>query len=112
MKTKLLHLFLLVLISVTALSQKADILIKNGRIIDGTGNPWFYGDIAISNGKIMYVGKPKNILADRTIDAKGLVVTPGFIDVHTHIEGEEATNPTANNFIWSLENAPFSLVYL
>ena len=99
MKTKLLHLFLLVIISVTALSQKADILIKNGRIIDGTGNSWFNGDIAISNGKIMYVGKPKNIIADKTIDAKGLVVTPGFIDVHTHIEGEEATNPTANNFI-------------
>ena len=74
-------------------------MIKNGRIIDGTGNSWYMGDIAISNGKIMYAGKSKNIAAEKTIDAKGLIVAPGFIDVHTHIEGEEAANPTANNFI-------------
>lgn len=99
MKIKLIILFLLVITSTSVVSQKADILIKNGRVVDGAGNSWYYADIAINNGKIMYVGKPKNIIADKTIDAKGLVITPGFIDVHTHIEGEEAANPTANNFI-------------
>jgi N-acyl-D-amino-acid deacylase len=91
--------FLALIICNSVLSQQADLLIKNGRIIDGTGNSWFYGDVATSNGKIIYVGNSKNIIAEKTIDAKGLVVTPGFIDVHTHIEGEEAKNPTANNFI-------------
>ncbi|MGI8580658.1 MAG: N-acyl-D-amino-acid deacylase family protein [Chitinophagaceae bacterium] len=80
-------------------AQQADLIIKNGKIIDGTGNSWYYGDVAISNGKIIYTGKAKNISASKTIDAKGLIVAPGFIDVHTHIEGEEAKNPTANNFI-------------
>ncbi len=80
-------------------AQQADLIIKNGKITDGTGNSWYYGDVAISNGKIIYTGKAKNISASKTIDAKGLIVAPGFIDVHTHIEGEEAKNPTANNFI-------------
>ena len=92
-------ILLLIIIANFSFAQHADIVIKNGRIVDGTGNSWYYGDVAINNGKIIYVGKPKNIIADKTIDAKGLIVTPGFIDVHTHIEGDEATNPTANNFI-------------
>lgn len=96
---KLIPLLLLIFITNSVLSQQADIIIKNGRIVDGTGNSWYYGDVAIANGKIIYVGKSKNIIASKTIDAKGLIVTPGFIDVHTHIEGEEAKNPTANNFI-------------
>ena len=99
MKLKLVNIFLMVIITISALSQRADILIKNGRIADGTGNSWYYGDVAIANGKIIYAGKSKNIAAEKTIDAKGFIVTPGFIDVHTHIEGEEARNPTANNFI-------------
>ncbi len=77
----------------------ADIIIKNGRILDGTGNSWIKGDIAIKDGKILKTGHFDNISAAKTIDAKGLVVAPGFIDVHTHIEGDEFENPTANNFI-------------
>lgn len=75
-----------------------DILIRNGKIMDGTGNSWYYGDIAIAEGKILRIGKIDNIAANRIIDATGLVVSPGFIDVHTHIEGDFKT-PTANNFI-------------
>lgn len=84
-----------------AMSQQvaADLLITNGRIIDGTGNQWFYGDVAIKDGKVLKVGKLTGITAAKTIDAKGLIVAPGFIDVHTHIEGDEFLNPTANNFI-------------
>src|SRR5687768_4842633 len=87
-------------LSVAAAAQtQADILITNGRILDGTGNSWFYGNIAIKDGKIQKVGNTGTITATKTIDAKGMMVTPGFIDVHTHIEEDEFKNPTANNFI-------------
>ena len=78
----------------------ADILIKNGRILDGTGNSWFWGDVAVKDGKIIKIGSLQNINAANTIDAKGMIVAPGFIDVHTHIEGDEVKNPTADNFIY------------
>jgi N-acyl-D-amino-acid deacylase len=77
----------------------ADILIRNGRILDGTGNSWRYGDVAIKDGKILKVGNLINFSAAKTIDAKGMIVCPGFIDVHTHIEGGELKTPTADNFI-------------
>lgn len=78
---------------------RVDILIKNGRILDGTGNSWRYGDLAIKDGKIFKVGNLTDINASKTIDAKGMIVCPGFIDVHTHIEGDELKTPTADNFI-------------
>lgn len=93
----LANLFILFIYS--SAQKKVDILIKNGRIIDGTGNSWFYGDVAIKNGKILQVGHLTGIAATKTIDATGLITAPGFIDVHTHIEGDEFRNPTANNFI-------------
>jgi N-acyl-D-amino-acid deacylase len=78
----------------------ADILIKNGRILDGTGNSWFWGDVAIKDGKILKIGSLSSLPAVKVIDARGLIVAPGFIDVHTHIEGDEVKNPTADNFIY------------
>ncbi len=92
-------LYLLLLIASVAKAQQADVLIKNGKIIDGTGNNWFYGDIAIKEGKIIKVGRLGNWTATKTIDASGLVVAPGFIDVHTHLEDDEKRNPLATNFI-------------
>lgn len=80
------------------LSQSYDVIIRNGKIIDGTGNSWYHGDIGIDNGKVVYVGK-RVAEGKRIIDANGLVVAPGFIDVHTHIEGGELSTPTADNFI-------------
>ena len=77
----------------------ADLLIRNGKIYDGTGNSWYYGDLAVKNGKIIKIGHITDIQAKKTIDAKGLIVAPGFIDVHTHIEGDESETPTADNFI-------------
>src|SRR6476469_6583239 len=77
-----------------------DILIKNGKIIDGTGNSWYYGDIAIKNGKISKIGQHLQLVASRTIDASGLIVAPGFIDVHTHLEGDEDKDPFAHSFIY------------
>jgi N-acyl-D-amino-acid deacylase len=70
-------------------SQTADILIKNAKILDGTGNSWVYGDIAVSGSKIIQIGKLTGWTAKKVIDATGLVAAPGFIDVHTHIEGDE-----------------------
>lgn len=61
-----------------------DLLIIGGRVVDGTGNPWFYGDVAIKDEKIVAVGRVPEGKAKRTIDAKGLVVAPGLIDIHSH----------------------------
>ncbi|MGZ7073573.1 MAG: N-acyl-D-amino-acid deacylase family protein, partial [Candidatus Angelobacter sp.] len=58
-----------------------DIVIHGGRIIDGTGNPWYAGDIAITDGRIVAIGKIPGGIARRVIEAKGLVVAPGFIDM-------------------------------
>lgn len=68
--------------------------------MDGTGNNWYYGNIAVKNGKIVGMGRELNVAATKTIDAKGLIVAPGFIDVHTHLEGDEAKDPEAKSFIY------------
>ncbi len=60
-----------------------DILIKNGKLLDGTGNPWYKSEIAIEDGLIASIGHGLG-KADKTIDAKGMVVSPGFIDIHSH----------------------------
>jgi dihydroorotase/N-acyl-D-amino-acid deacylase len=58
-----------------------DLIIRNGRIIDGTGSPWYHGDVAIRGGRIVAIGRLKNATARKTIDAQGKVVAPGFIDM-------------------------------
>src|ERR687897_201875 len=60
-----------------------DLILKNGCIVDGTGNPWFFGDVGIKDAFIAGVGRIKDKSQD-TIDARGQVVSPGFIDGHTH----------------------------
>jgi N-acyl-D-amino-acid deacylase len=57
------------LTSITQAQTSADVLIKNGRIIDGTGNSWFWGDVAVTGNKISYIGKASSINAKKTIDA-------------------------------------------
>ena len=62
-----------------------DLVIRNGRVVDGTGNPWFRGDLAIRGDRIVALGLiPENVPARRVIDASGRVVAPGFIDIHSH----------------------------
>ena len=63
--------------------QMFDLKIRGGRIVDGAGNSWYLGDVAVTNGRISAVGRVEEEAYD-TIDASGLVVSPGFIDAHSH----------------------------
>lgn len=65
-------------------AQQYDLLIRGGRVLDGSGNPWYYADIAVSGDRIVAVGGLKSATARRVIDARGLYVAPGFIDPHSH----------------------------
>ena len=64
-----------------------DLLIKNGTVVDGTGAPRFQADVAVKDGKIARIAPEIAEEAETVIDAKGLVVAPGFIDTHTHSDG-------------------------
>lgn len=77
----------------------ADVLIRNGRVVDGTGNNWFVADIAIRDGKIAAIGKLDHYAAAQIIDADRQIVAPGFIDVHAHVEFGLFDNPTTNNYV-------------
>jgi N-acyl-D-amino-acid deacylase len=82
-----------------AASAEFDLLITGGRVVDGAGNPWIKADVAIKDGRIAELGRIDSSRAARVIDAKGMIVAPGFIDVHTHIEGGIFELPAAENFL-------------
>jgi N-acyl-D-aspartate/D-glutamate deacylase len=71
--------------------ESYDVIIRNGKVFDGTGNPWFLADLAFQDGKIAAIGPHLSGTADTEIDAEGLWVAPGFIDTHTHAGGGLAT---------------------
>ncbi|PWT80437.1 MAG: aminoacylase [Acidobacteria bacterium] len=75
-----------------------DLVITNGRIVDGSGNPWYKADIAIKSGHIAKIGRINPTGAIKTVDAADQIVAPGFIDVHTHVESIYSL-PSAENFI-------------
>ena len=72
-----------------------DILIRNGHVFDGTGAPARVADVGIRDAAIMHVGRSRNPKAERTIDASGKYVAPGFIDIHTHSDVGILVEPTA-----------------
>lgn len=75
------RLLIVLLLALPALAQY-DTLIRNGRVVDGAGNPWIYADVALKGDRIAAVGFiPSSATAKRTIDATGLVISPGFIDM-------------------------------
>jgi len=79
--------------------QQHDLVIRNARILDGTGNPWYRADVAIAGGRVVAIGRLGGAAAGRVIDAGERIVAPGFIDVHTHIEGAILERPEARNFL-------------
>jgi len=94
------RLFIVLLFTANMAISQSSILIKNGKILDGTGNTWFLSDVLISNGVIRKISKNIEVSADLIIDARGQIVAPGFIDVHGHIEGGIQSKPTAENYIY------------
>lgn len=75
-----------------------DLLLTNARIVDGSGNPWFRADVGIKNGRIARIGRLDPSQSQKTIDSKGQILAPGFIDVHTHVESIYSL-PAAENFV-------------
>ena len=76
-----------------------DIVLRGGRIVDGTSSPWYRGDIAIAGDAIVRIAPAITNSAARVIDLKGLVVAPGFIDIHTHARRGIFEVPTAENYV-------------
>ncbi len=76
-----------------------DLLIRNARVVDGTGNPWFRADVALRDGRIAAVGRLADASAAQVVDAAGRVLAPGFIDIHTHIEEGIEKVPGADNYV-------------
>lgn len=81
-----LNAVMLTLLARAAFGADFDLLIRNGRVIDGAGNAWFRADVGVRGGKIAAIGKLANKTADRVIDAHDRIVAPGFIDVHVHAD--------------------------
>ena len=90
-----------VAITFCALAAAADydLIVRNGRVLDGAGNPWFRADIGVRDGRIVKIGSLAASTADRVIDARERIVAPGFIDVHTHIEGGVVKVPRGDNYL-------------
>ncbi len=83
----------MLIFAVGAFGQPYDLVIRNGHIIDGTGSPWYSGDIAIENGRIARIGQLASAPGKRVIDAHGLIVAPGFIDMLGQSELSILVNP-------------------
>jgi len=83
----------------SAQTPRYDLLLRNARIIDGTGSPWYRGDVAITGDTIARVASSIDGSATTTLDVKGQVVAPGFIDIHTHASRGIFQIPTADNYV-------------
>lgn len=101
-KIKYLRYILVAIASVAAWAAQAqtfDLILRNARIVDGTGSPWYRGEIAIRGDSIAQIAPSIAGNAARVIDVKGAVVAPGFVDIHTHAIRGIFEVPTADNYI-------------
>ena len=80
-------------------SHEFDLLIRGGTLVDGTRLPRFRTDLAIRNGRIAQIGRIDGARARRVLDADGLIVAPGFIDLHTHYDGEVEVAPSLSESV-------------
>lgn len=85
--------------SATAADSRYDLVLRNGRIVDGTGSPWYRADIAVQGDTIARIAPAITEPAARVIDLGGMVVAPGFIDIHTHASRDIFQVPTADNYV-------------
>jgi N-acyl-D-amino-acid deacylase len=88
-----MHRFLLPLLWTAAFGQQYDVLIRAGHVIDGTGSPWYLADVGIQNGRVAAIGRLEGASAKTVIDARGMVVAPGFIDMLGQSETSILVNP-------------------
>ena len=84
---------LLPIVSTASGQQHYDVIIRNGHIIDGTGSPWYSADVGIRDGRIAAIGRLGDAVGQRTIDAKEMIVAPGFIDMLGQSELTILVNP-------------------
>lgn len=99
MFVRTLFAMMLVAAAVGGGAQQFDVIIRNARIVDGTGAPWYRGEIGIRGDTIVSIARHVDGTAARMIDAKDTVVAPGFIDLHTHARRGIFETPAADNYI-------------
>ncbi len=92
-------LLLLVPLLASAQAPVYDLVIGSGRILDGAGNPWYYADLGILGDRIAAIGNLAGARAKVRLDAKGLTLAPGFIDIHSHGRDGIVAVPAAENYI-------------
>jgi N-acyl-D-amino-acid deacylase len=99
MRRTLALLFLAVPVLLSGQAPVYDLVLKGGRIVDGTASPWYVADLAIKGDTIVRIAQSITEPATRVIDVKGLIVAPGFIDIHTHARRGIFEVPTADNYV-------------
>jgi dihydroorotase/N-acyl-D-amino-acid deacylase len=96
---KRLYAVLALVGALAAQTPRYDLIVRNGRIVDGSGGPWYLGDIGIRGDTIAAIGRLGEATAGTIVDAHGLVVAPGFLDIHTHSRRGIFTVPSAENYV-------------
>jgi dihydroorotase/N-acyl-D-amino-acid deacylase len=95
-----MHLLVAVLLTSFIVSaQPFDLVVSGARVVDGTGNPWYRADVAIVGDRIAAIGKLGDAPAKQRIDVSGLVIAPGFIDIHSHTARDMVENPNLENVV-------------